>query len=200
MKTKRILTIAALTAILATLAVAGVVMAQTATPPTPGSGYMGGRMGHAMGGAGMRGAWGGPDNAALTIVADQLDLERSELINELQDGPQSVAQVAEAHNVALDTIVDAVLAPRADHLADMVTAGTITQAQADQMLVTMRAHIQASFQQPWAPHETGDGWTDANGDGVCDEMGNGQMSGYRGGRMGGMMGRTGGMMGRWQQQ
>lgn len=197
MNTKRLFVVAALAAVMATLVVAGAAMAQTVTPPAPGAGngYGVGRMGGMAGGAGMRGAWGGPDNSALVVAADVLDMERTDLIAELQDGPKSMAQVAAAHNVALDTIVDAVLAPRADHLADLVTAGTITQAQADQMLATMRAQVQAMFNQPFAPRGAGygAGWADGDGDGVCDNF-DGTPAG---GRMGG---RAGGRMGRWQQR
>ena len=197
MNTKRLFVVAALVAVMATLVVAGAALAQTVTPPArgAGNGYGVGRMGGMMGGAGMRGAWGGPDNSALVVVADVLDMERTDLIAELQDGPKSVAQVAAAHNVALDTIVDAVLAPRAEHLADLVTAGTITQAQADQMLVTMRAQVQSMFNQPFAPRGKGNGavCTDADGDGVCDNPDGTPAAGRMGGR-------TGGRMGRWQQR
>ena len=200
MNTKRLFVVAALVAVMATLVVAGAAMAQTVTPPAPGAGNgygvgrMGG-MGGMLGGAGMRGAWGGPDNSALVVVADVLDMERTDLIAELQDGPKSVAQVAAAHNVALDTIVDAVVAPRADHLADLVTAGTITQAQADQMLATMRAQVQSMFNQPFAPRGAGNGagWTDADGDGACDNFGGTPAAGRMGGR-------AAGRMGRWQQR
>ena len=51
-------------------------------------------------------------------------------------------QVAEERNVALETILEAILAPREEALQAAVAAGRITQEQADAMLAQMREHIQ----------------------------------------------------------
>jgi hypothetical protein len=162
--------------------------------------------------------WGGPDNSMVAVAAEQLGMTRAELIAELQSG-KTIVQVAEEHSVALDTIVDAFVASRAERLTDLVDSGQLTQVQADAMLATMRANVTEHLNEAWSPRgpgqghgpgfvdEDGDGvcdhagtgpglgqghgpgFVDEDGDGVCDHAGNGGQFGRRGGRM----------MGRWAQ-
>jgi hypothetical protein len=134
------------------------------------------------GGHGMFG-WGGPQNSPIAIAAEKLGMTREELIAELQAG-KTVADVAKEKDVALETIVEAIMAPRAERLAQLVTDGKLTQEQADTMLATMRANITTRLSEKWSPR--GPGYSDADGDGVCDHAGQGRMSGrFGGGQMGG---------------
>jgi len=139
-------------------------------------------------GAGPR--WGGPEHSLIAVAAEQLGMERAELITELQSG-KTVAQVAEEKGVALQTIVDAFLAPRAEQLTEMVNNGQLTQEQADALLAMMTANVTEHLTQAWSPRGYGPGFVDEDGDGICDHAGTGQAGQYFGGRHGGRM------MGHW---
>jgi hypothetical protein len=182
--------------VVALLALALLVqVAGAQTPPnqaTPGQGYgmgSGNRPGPMHGpGAGYQGGgpragmMGGAENSLLAVVAEQVQMTREDLVAELQTG-KTMAEVAAEHNVAVATIVDAFLAPRAERLAERVAAGQITQAQADEMLATMRAHVTDQLDQPWTPRGPGQGagFVDENGDGVCAHAASaGQMRGMMG--------------------
>ncbi len=164
--------VASAVALVGVLAFSAPAFAQDSTPPTParGGGY----------GLGVRGAWGGPSNSLVAVAAQVLGLERTELVAALAQG-QTIADVAAAKGVALDTIVDAMLAPRVAFLNEAVAAGRLTQAQADTMLATMRTNVTAQLGTVRsAGTGTGLGFADANGDGVCDNLGTGQTGGPRG--------------------
>jgi hypothetical protein len=190
----------------------------TATPspeavtPGPGNGSgfgIGGGRGMMMGGRGMM---GGPENSLIAVMAQQLDMTVAELLTELQaDTTKTLSQVAYEHNVDLTTIIDAFIALRAERLQQWVDNGQLTQAQADEFLTQMRSMATQHATQPWSEHQRGPGYTDENGDGMCDyrdgqAMGgrgmmggrfNNQMGGQMGGHFGGPMmgGRFGGQMG-----
>jgi polyhydroxyalkanoate synthesis regulator phasin len=167
----------------------------------PGSGMMGRGMmfnddfgrGFGMGPGGMmgrRGPWGGPENSLIVVAAKKLGLTTQELLTELQAG-KTIADVAAEKNVAVDTIVEAVVAPRTERLNQLVTAGQLTQEQADAMLTLMKTEISEHINEAWSPRGFGRGL------GSADENG-----GYGFGGPRGMMGggpRGGGMMGegRW---
>jgi len=120
------------------------------------------------------------------IVAETLGMPEQDLIAALRDG-QSVAQVAEEQGVALETVVEALLAPRREALAQQVAEGKLTQAEADEMLAEMEAKITERLQAPWQPGKMlGDG---GEGQATGARMGGGQTG--RMGRMGGGRG-TGG--------
>lgn len=132
---------------------------------------------------------GGPANSLVAVAAEALGLERTELVAELQAG-KTIAQVAEEQGVALEAIVDAFLAPREEHLAELVANGQLTQEEADALLATMRANVTARLNQVWLPQGRGPGtpgtnFVDEDGDGVCDYLSTGRM------------GRHGGRYGRW---
>lgn len=132
------------------------------------------------GGPGMMGGMGGPENSLVAVAAEKLGLTPQELMTELQGG-KTIAQVASEHNVTLDSIIEAFLAPRTERLNEMVANGRLTQEQADTMLATMRANAATHATQPWSPQ--GPGWDDHMG----------PMGGFGGGPMGGRFG--GGPMG-----
>ena len=177
--------------LVAVAALASVALAQGPTEEY-GSGYRMGP-GNALGRAsfGMGPRWGGSENSPIAVIAEKLGMTTEELIAELQAG-KTVAQVAEERGVALDTIVDALVALHAERLAEAVAAGRLTQEQADAILTTLKDHITARLNGEWSPRgpghgpgfvdEDGDGkcdnFVDEDGDGVCDHAGPGHGPGF----------------------
>jgi hypothetical protein len=117
--------------------------------------------------------WGGSTGSLVTVAAEQLGMTPAELTAELQAG-KTIAQVAAEKDVALDTIVEAFVAARAEQLAELVANGQLTQEQADAMLAAMRANVTARLSEAWAARGpgqgTGLGYTDQDGDGICDNF------------------------------
>ena len=84
-------------------------------------------------GPGGPGGFGGGHNEAVTdtaVVAKAIGISEADLQTALTGG-QTVAAVAKAHNVALQVVIDALVADGQSELDAAVKAGTITQAQAD---------------------------------------------------------------------
>ncbi len=104
------------------------------------------------GGMGQAARYGGQAWAGRTvdIVAQTLGISVDDLIAELQGG-KSVAQVAQEHGVALDTVVNAIVAERETALDQAVADGRLTQEQVDQMLTNMRTNLTEQLQQPHVP-------------------------------------------------
>ncbi len=181
-------TLAALAAVVGALVISTAAFAQGpagAPPSGVGVGYGLGGRGGGRGGMPLGGAsrWGGTDSSLVSVAAEVLGMDRTALVAALNDG-QTIADVAQAEGVALEEIVDAFLAPRADALAQAVADGRLTQAQADTMLAMMKANVTAQLS---APHTVtprgngiGTGFVDADGDGVCDNLGTQQPRGPRG--------------------
>ncbi|GIK42051.1 MAG: hypothetical protein BroJett011_58840 [Chloroflexota bacterium] len=124
-----------------------------------GGGMMGGMMGGGRWGGGMMGGimgggrWGGPGNSPMFTVAEELGLTPVELMTELRAG-KSVADIAAEKNVAVDTIVDAVLAPRTDRLNDLVAKGQLTQEEVDSRLANLRVDVIDWLNQSWGNQDT----------------------------------------------
>lgn len=172
----------------------------------PGSGMMGrgmmfdedfdGGFGMGPGGRGgmmdRGGPWGGPENSLIAVAAEKLGLTTQELLTELQAG-KTIAEVASEKNVAVDTIVEAVIAPRTERLNQLVTDGQLTQEQADAMLTLMKANVTERINAEWPTGGFGRGMGMMGGMMGGDRWGGGMMGGMMGGRWGG------GMMGggRW---
>lgn len=93
--------------------------------------------GHGGRGFGGRGDMLGIRQAMLDAAAKTLTITSDELTTQLSGG-QTIAQLAAAHNTTEQAVVDAALAAAKTKLAEAVTAGTITQAQAD----AQYAHLQ----------------------------------------------------------
>jgi hypothetical protein len=79
--------------------------------------------------------------AATTVSAKALGMTEAELRTELQAG-KTIAALAQSKNIALSTVSDALLAEAKTRAAAAVTAGTLTQAQADAMLQQAPAQIE----------------------------------------------------------
>lgn len=140
----------------------------------------------------------GPDGSLLSVAAETLSMEQADLVTELQAG-KTIADVAAEKGVEVSAIVDAFVAVHADNLANAVTNGWLTQEQADARLELLKTNLTARLSEAFDPR--GYGFTDEDGDGVCDfceayGMGQGRgMMGPRGNFNGmgrGMMGPRGG--------
>jgi hypothetical protein len=104
----------------------------------------------------------------LSVVAEQLGIDETELRTELQSG-KTIAQIAADKNVSTDTIVAAIVAAQKEKLDAAVTAGTLTQAQADERLAEVTTQAQALIDQTM----TGRGPGGTPGDGFGPRGGNG---------------------------
>lgn len=83
--------------------------------------------------------------ANLSTIATALNMTEAELRTELQAG-KSVADVASAKGIALDTVVNAVADAYKQTLDQAVADGRITQAQADTLLANLRATLPGHLQ------------------------------------------------------
>jgi hypothetical protein len=111
------------------------------TPAGPGTGTWNGR-----GGPGGNHGFNPNETVSdLSVVAKAIGISEADLQTAL-DGGQTVAAVAKAHNVTAQTVIDALVADGQSELAADVTAGRLTQAQADaqKAQVTQRATDQVN--------------------------------------------------------
>ena len=82
-------------------------------------------------------AAGGMHEQVMTAIASEIDMTFDELITALQNG-QTIAQLAEAKGISLDTLRQAAITAATAALNDLVEQGVITRAQADWMLSHMQ--------------------------------------------------------------
>ncbi len=97
--------------------------------------------------------WGGPQNSLVAVAANVLGMQQADLVVELQS--KTLAQVAQEKGVATDTIVNAFLAPRIAAMQSAVQNGSLTQAQADQMIATMKEHVTDQLNMTWSSYGPG---------------------------------------------
>src|SRR5205085_1517021 len=76
----------------------------------------------------------------LDAAATAIGVDGATLRDALASG-QSLADVARAHNVDPQAVIDALVAAAKTHLADDVSSGRLTQAEADQALADLQSHI-----------------------------------------------------------
>lgn len=72
---------------------------------------------------------GGPGES-LDAAADAIGIQTSELLSALRDG-RTIAEVAGAHDVSVEKVVDAIVAAEQDRLDQLVADGRVTREQAD---------------------------------------------------------------------
>ncbi|MGK2930646.1 MAG: hypothetical protein ACSLFO_13840, partial [Acidimicrobiales bacterium] len=72
-------------------------------------------------------------HGGLTAIAEALGLSEAELRAEVRDG-SSIAEIAEAQGVDIQEVIDILVAAHAEHLAEKVDAGELTQEEADEIL------------------------------------------------------------------
>lgn len=101
------------------------------------------------------GRFGDKADHPMAIIATTLGMTTTELLTELQAG-KTVADVADEQNVALDDVVDAVVAPFEERMQTMVDSGRLTQEQADARIETMRENTTERMQLTWTPPVPGD--------------------------------------------
>lgn len=94
-----------------------------------------GRGGDGPGGRGM-----GMGGEGLTAVAEALGLTEAELQTALQGG-QTLAEIAAAEGVEVQTVIDTLVTAAGAHLAEHVTAGDLTQEEADAKLAELTTRI-----------------------------------------------------------
>jgi hypothetical protein len=120
------------------LAIASPTLAQGVAAIGPAAANVGAAFQH----GGMPGGRGGAQTPA---IAEALGMTEADLRTELQAG-KSVADVASAKGVALDAVVNAVIAAQTTSLSHAVTDGRITQAQADALLANLRVTLPGQLQ------------------------------------------------------
>jgi hypothetical protein len=80
--------------------------------------------------------------ADLEAAATAIGITEDELRTALQSG-QSLAEIAQAHGVTPQAVIDALVADAKADVAERVTSGDITQAEADQKLAALADRITA---------------------------------------------------------
>lgn len=130
-----------------------------------------------------RGARGGRMHGGglnpVEATAQVTGLTPVEVVAALQAG-QTFADVAVTAGFTAQDIVDVVIEARAEMLAQAVTDGRLTQAEADAKLVEMETTLVEHMSAPWEPRGAGNGLRPQDGTGM------GQRGGMRGrGQMGG---------------
>lgn len=97
------------------------------------------------GGHGRGGRGGGMH---LDAAATALGLDEDELRTQLADG-STLADVAAAHGVDVQVVIDAIVAESEAHLAEEVTEGDITQAEADTVLAELTDRVTTMVNEGW---------------------------------------------------
>lgn len=97
-----------------------------------------GPMGRAGDGPGGRGMGMGGDG--LTAVAEVLGLTEADLQTALQGG-QTLSEIAADQGVEVQTVIDTLVTAAGAHLAEHVTAGDLTQEEADAKLAELTTRI-----------------------------------------------------------
>jgi hypothetical protein len=108
----------------------------------------------------------GPGGAQSELLADALGMTAEEVREALADG-QTIAELVEAQGVALEDLVDALMAPMIERIEQAVEDGRLTQDEADEQIEQMAERQLEGL-------ESGTGF------------GRGMMQGGFGGRPGGM--------------
>ncbi len=122
-------------------------------------------------------------------VGDLLGLTAEEILAQRQED-KSLVEIAAAQGVSEDTLVEAILAARADTVQQRIDAGFCTEERADEMLEWVEQNVrQAVNRTDFGPSEDGaycdgSGWT-----------GKGMGYGHGGMHQSGGMHRSGGMLG-----
>lgn len=171
------------------------------TPPTWGPGWMhqtdetqwGPGMMRGRGGMGMYNMHGGnfgygmmwneDGHPGMEAIADALGLEVDALFDAMANG-QSLAELAEAQGVELETLQQVMLAQAAGHMAQLVADGVITQEQLEERIAWMNENIDAMpmFSADGAGFGFGPCMGGFDGEAGFGRMGMGRM-GMRGGGM-----------------
>lgn len=121
------------------------------------AGPMGGGPGHGHG----RGGFG------LEAAATALGMTSDELRTALQDG-STLAEVATAQGVDVQTVIDALVAEATTHIAEEVTEGDLTQAEADAKIAELTTRITEQVNSAMPMRGPGPGHHDDDDDASAD--------------------------------
>ena len=101
------------------------------------------------GGHGRGGHHGGPGRFDGTAAAKALGITRDQLRTRVQAG-ETLGQIADAEDVARPELVQALVASAKERLAEKVTDGRLTQAEADERAATLTERVTALLDRPLA--------------------------------------------------
>lgn len=111
-------------------------------------------LGRGGGGGGGGGGHHGPGHD-LAAAAEALGMSEEDLHTALEADGATLAQVAEDHGVAVDTVVQALVAAEQERIAQAVADGRITQEQADERLADLEQRITDRVQTAVEDHGPG---------------------------------------------
>jgi len=119
--------------------------------------------GHGGGHGGPGGGHGGGRDLAAAATA--LGMTEEDLRTALQADDATLASVAEEQGVAVDTLVDALVAAAQERITQAVTDGELTQEQADERLADLETRISdrvtgTGDDRPQRPADSGDDATE----------------------------------------
>ncbi len=121
------------------------------------------------GGHGGHGGPGGPGGGGHTLstAASALEMTEADLRTAL-GSDKSLADIAKTKNVAVDTLIAALVKAEKERIAKAVTDKKITQAQADERLadLTKRVTDRVNSVRPARPERSGEGKGDGAGPGA----------------------------------
>ncbi len=118
--------------------------------PADGSGDRGrNKGGDHHGRGGHRGLWGAADELATV-----LGLSGEDLRGQLAEG-KSLGEIADAQGVSRDTVADTLTKGLADHLAEEVAEGDLTQSEADAHLAGAKDAVDRMIDQGWGDRAGG---------------------------------------------
>jgi hypothetical protein len=86
---------------------------------------------------------------AVAVAADTIGIPAKDLVKELRDG-KTVAEVATAHNVAPQRVIDAIVKAATEKIEAAKTAGRITAERAAKLEARLPA-LAARFVNEWHP-------------------------------------------------
>ena len=120
----------------------------------------------------------------VETVTEQLDMTTEEVISELSAGI-SIADLAAAHGVDVQEIIDAFVPGQEEALYQAVESGQITQERADEMLEALTERITEKIDEPWDSHGCQPGMMRGHrrGGGSFPDSTEGQPRGFRGSAM-----------------
>jgi hypothetical protein len=108
-------------------------------------------------GGGKGHAFAGPLGADLDALAKTLGLSVDELRTQLRDG-KSIADIAKAQGVEIDTVIDQLVASATSKLDEAVKNGRLTQEKADAIEAKLREGITAMVNGEGPKMFGGHGW------------------------------------------
>lgn len=181
----------------AKLIVAGLGIAALIAIPVVGTAFAAGPTTPNSSGAAGQYYCGYAGGSYLNSVSTLLGLTPAEIQTQLQNG-QSLVEIAATKGVTESALVDAILTPMKQQVQQMVTAGYLTQQQAEQRVQLMTQNIQAAVNAKGAVYNGANG---LNGYGMMGGWGS-MMRGWNGNQGNtngaGTNGGWGGMMGGWR--